>query len=80
MSPNGSTCRQEVKELLVQLEQRYPNLRQKISVPCSGIPVWVESGGDGEVGTGIKKGKYGLPRARGTRNDTLQGVQYRRVG
>ena len=27
---NGSTRRQEVKELLIQLEQRYPNLRQKI--------------------------------------------------
>ena len=27
---NGSTRRQEVKELLLQLEARYPNLRQKI--------------------------------------------------
>ena len=37
---NGSTRRQEVKELLVQLEQRYPNLRQKIFGAVQRYPLY----------------------------------------
>lgn len=37
---NGSTRRQEVKELLMQLEQRYPNLRQKIFGAMQRYPLY----------------------------------------
>lgn len=37
---NGSTRRQEVKELLIQLEQRYPNLRQKIFGAMQRYPLY----------------------------------------
>ncbi len=37
---NGSTRRQEVKELLLQLEQRYPNLRQKIFGAMQRYPLY----------------------------------------
>ena len=37
---NGSTRRQEVKELLVQMEQRYPNLRQKIFGAVQRYPLY----------------------------------------
>ena len=37
---NGSTRRQEVKELLLQLEERYPNLRQKIFGAMQRYPLY----------------------------------------
>ena len=37
---NGSTRRQEVKELLVELEGRYPNLRQKIFGAVQRYPLY----------------------------------------
>lgn len=37
---NGSTRRQEVKELLIQLEERYPNLRQKIFGAMQRYPLY----------------------------------------
>ena len=37
---NGSTRRQEVKELLLQLEERYPNLRQKIFGAMHRYPLY----------------------------------------
>ena len=37
---NGSTRRQEVKELLAQLEQRYPNLRRKIFGAMQRYPLY----------------------------------------
>ena len=37
---NGSTRRQEVKELLAQLEERYPNLRQKIFGAMQRYPLY----------------------------------------
>ena len=37
---NGSTRRQEVKELFLQLEERYPNLRQKIFGAMQRYPLY----------------------------------------
>lgn len=37
---NGSTRRQEVKELLLQLEERYPNLRQKVFGAMQRYPLY----------------------------------------
>ena len=37
---NGSTRRQEVKELLVGLEEKYPNLRQKIFGAVQRYPLY----------------------------------------
>lgn len=37
---NGSTRRQEVKELILQLEERYPNLRQKIFGAMQRYPLY----------------------------------------
>ena len=37
---NGSTRRQEVKELLLRLEEQYPNLRQKIFGAMQRYPLY----------------------------------------
>ena len=37
---DGNTRRQEVKELLVELEGRYPNLRQKIFGAVQRYPLY----------------------------------------
>ncbi len=78
---NGSTRRQEVKELLLRLEEQYPNLRQKIfgamsCIRCMG-GIWRRwRSRDG----GLKR-KIRIATGAGyPRNDTLQGVQYRRAG